>query len=217
MQSGLVNEAEKYINKSLEYDPENLYTELLRAYIPFARNRDLEQTKELLIKALNRDSSSYDINKEIGLICYYMRDYESAYTYFNKITEIRNAQNLDIDRGENAKIGVVLSEVGLAEESDNYFNDFLDFAENDNSIYKNLSLAVYYSYKGDTEKAIDNMKLFSEQDNYPYWYILFIGIDPLFDNIKDTPEFRKILNDIEVKFWKRQKKIKASLEAKNLL
>ncbi len=217
MQSGLVNEAEKYINKSLEYDPENLYTELLRAYIPFARNRDLEQTKERLIKALNRDSSSYDINKEIGMICYYMRDYENAYTYFKKITEIRNAQNLDIDRGENAKIGVVLSEIGLAEESDNYFNDFLDFAENDNSIYKNLSLAVYYSYKGDTEKAIDNMKLFSEQENYPYWYILFIGIDPLFDNIKDTPEFRKILNDLEVKFRNRQKKIKASLEAKDLL
>jgi len=217
MQSGFVNEAEMYIYKSLEYDPENLYTELLRAYIPFARNKDLRQTKELLIQALNKDTSRYDIIKEIGMICYYMRDYESAYTYYKKFTEIREVQNLDIDRGENAKIGVVLSEVGLTEESENYFNDFLDFAENDNSIYRNLSLAVYFSYKGDTEKAVENMKLFSQQDNYPYWYILFLGIDPLFDNIKDIPEFRKILNDIEVKFWNRHNQIKTSLEEKGLL
>lgn len=217
MQSGFVDEAEEYIDKSLNYDPENLYTELLKAYIPFARDGDLQQTKELLIRALHKDSSRYDIIKEIGMICYYMRDYESAYTYYKKFTEIRDAQNLDIDRGENAKIGVVLSEVGLTEESVSYFDDYRDFAENDNSIYRNLSLAVYFSYMGETEKAVENMKLFSQQDNYPYWYILFLGMDPLFDNIKDNPEFKKILNDIEVKFWNRNKQIKFSLEEKRLL
>ncbi len=217
MQSGFIDEAEKYIDKSLEYDPENLYSEHLKAYILFARNRDLLQTKELLIEALHKDSTRFDIIREIGMICYYMRDYESAYTYYKRFLKIKEALNLDVNRGENAKIGVVLSKVGLTEESENYFNDYLDYAENDNSIYKHLSLAVYYSYKGDTKNAIDQMELFSQQDNYPYWYILFLDIDPLFDIIKDLPEFKKILNDIEIKFWENHKQIKASLEEKELL
>lgn len=217
IQSGFVNEAEKYINKSLEYNPENLFTEYVKAYILFARNRDLQQTKELLIEALNKDSTRLDIMQEIGKICYYMRDYESAYNYYKKFIEIKEAQNLDIYRGENAKIGVVLSKMGLTEESEKYFIDYLDYAENDKSIYKHLSLAVFYSYKGDTENAIEQMELFSQQNNYHYWVIIFLKMDPLVDNVKDLPEFNRILNDIEIKFWRSHEQIKASLKEKELL
>ena len=217
IQSGFINEAEKYINKSLEYYPENLYSEYVKAYILYAKNRDLAQTKELLIEALNKDSIRLDIMQETGKICYFMRDYESAYNYYKNFIEIKEAQNLDIYRGENAKIGVVLSKMGLTEESEKYFNDYKDYAENDKSIYKHLSLAVFYSYKGDKQKAIEHMKLFSQQDNYHYWVVIFLRIDPLMDNIKDLPEFKKILNDIEIKFWNRHQQIKASLKEKELL
>jgi hypothetical protein len=44
--------------------------------------------------------------------------------------------------------------MGLTAESEKYFNDYLDYAENDNSICKHLSLAVYFSFKGDTENAL---------------------------------------------------------------
>ena len=216
-QSGFINEAEIYINKSLEYYPENLFSEYLKAFVLFATNRDLQQTKELLIEALNKDWTRYDIIQEIGKICYYMRDYASAYNYYKKFIEIKEAQNLDVYRGENAKIGVVLSQMGLIEESEKYFMDYLDYAENDKSIYKHLSLAMYYSYQGDTEKAIEQMGLFSQQTNYPYLLIPLLKMDPLTDNIKDIPEFKKIMSDIETKFWNYHKRIKASLEEKELL
>ena len=61
------------------------------------------------------------------------------------------------------------------------------------------------------------MDLFSQQDNYPYWYILFLDIDPLFDNIREMPEFKKILSDLEIKFWNRHDKIEASLKEKALI
>jgi len=216
-QSGFINEAEMYINKSLEYYPENLFSEYLKAFVLFATNRDLQQTKELLIEALNKDWTRYDIIQEIGKICYYMRDYASAYNYYKKFIEIKEAQNLDVYRGENAKIGVVLSQMGLIEESEKYFMDYLDYAENDKSIYKHLSLAMYYSYQGDTENAIEQMGLFSQQTNYPYLLIPLLKMDPLTDNIKDIPEFKKIMSDIETKFWNYHKRIKASLEEKELL
>ncbi|MBE9511381.1 MAG: AraC family transcriptional regulator, partial [Bacteroidetes bacterium] len=217
LQSGFINEAEKYINKSLEYSPENLFSEYLKAFVLFAKNRDLLQTKELLIEALNKDSTRLDIMQEVGKICYYMRDYVCAYNYYKKFIEIKEALNLDIYRAENAKIGVVLSEMGLTEESEKYFMDYKDYADNDKSVYKHLSLAVYYSYQGDTENAIENLELFSQQTNYQYLIIPFLQIDPLIDNIKDLPEFKKILSDMEIKFWNSHKQIKASLEEKDLL
>ena len=217
IQSGFINEALKYINKSLEYYPQNLYSEYVKAYILFARNRNLVQLKELLIEALHKDSTRLDIMQEVGKVYYYLRDYENAYRSYKKFIEIREAYNLDIYRSENDKIGVVLSEMGLIEESKKIFKEFKNYAENDKSIYKHLNLAVYYSYMGETEKAIENMKLFSKQNNYHYWTILFLEMDPLVDNIKDLPEFKKTFSDIKTKFWTYHKQIKASLEEKELL
>ncbi len=217
IQTGFIDEAELYINKSLSYYPENLYSEYVKAYILFAKNRDLPRLNERLIDALNKDTTRLDIMQEVGKSYYFMRDYEHAYKFYKPFIETREALNLNIYRGENAKIGVVLSNVGQKEDSEKYFTDFLNYAENDKSIYKNLSLAAFYSWKGDTEKALEKMKLFSEQDNYHYWIILFLEMDPLMDNVKGLPEFRKVFRDIETKFWNSHKQIRASLEEKGLL
>jgi len=218
MQTGFVNEAEKYIDLSLEYYPENLYAELLRAYILLDENGDLGQTKELLLEALQKDTSRYDIMKDIGVICYYLHDYESAYDYFSRIFEITESQGMNRYSGEKGKMGLILSELGRPEESEEYFQEYLEYAENDQSVYKHLSLAAYYSFMGDTTRAIDHMDQFSEQEKYPYWYILFFGMDdPLFDNVDDLPEFKKIHRKIEVKFWRYHKQIKDSLKEKGLL
>ena len=218
IQLGFVNEAEKYMETTLEYYPENSYAVLLKPYIILARNGDLSQTKELLIKALRNDTLRYDILKELGVISYYLREYENAYSYFSKMTEICEDQGLDLYHGEKAKIGLILSKLGREKESAVYFQEYLDFAENDPSIYRDLSLAVYYSYMGNTPRALEHMELFSEQENYPYWYILFLEMDdPLFENVKGNPEFQKIMREINVKFWKHHKEIKDSLKKKGLL
>jgi len=217
IQAGFINEAEVFINKSIEYNTENLFSEYVKAYILYARNRDLAETKDLLLLSLNKDQNRYDILIEIVKICYYMRDYQEAYKYYKKIEDIEEAQNLDIFIGENAKVGLILDKIGLKTQSDKYFQDYKEYFENDKSIYKHLSLSVYYSYKGNTNKAIEHLRLFSQENNYHYWILLFLTIDPLFDNIIDLPEFRIIINDIENKFWKMHEEIKISLEEKELL
>jgi tetratricopeptide (TPR) repeat protein len=155
--------------------------------------------------------------QEVGKFYYYLRDYENAYPYYKKFIEITEAWNLDIYPSENAKIGVVFEKMGLLEESEKCFIKYKDYADNDHSIYKQLSLSAYYSFHGDTEKALENLRLFSEQDNYFYWMVIFIEIDPLMDNIKDLPEFKKIIKKIDTKFWKYNKRVKASLREKDLI
>lgn len=218
IQTGFVNEAERYIDLSLEYDPENLYSELVKIYILLARNGDLEQTRELLTEALQKDTSRYDIMKELGVICYFLHDYESAYGYYQQVFDIIETQGLNLYAGEKAKMGLILAELGREEESKIYFQEYLEHTEKGQSIYRGLSLAAYYSYMGDSEKALEYMEQFSEQEKYPYWYVLFLGMDdPLFDNVDELPEFKNILREIELKFWRYNKQIKDSLKEKGLL
>lgn len=217
IQSGFVEEAEKYINKSLTYNPENIFSDYVRAYILYAKNENLAQTRDMLIATFAKDTTRLDVLQEVAKMYYYERDYQNAYNYYKKFTDIKESRQLDIFPSEDAKIAVVFENVGLKTESDRYFNSFLNYANNDKSIYKNLSLAMYNAYKGDTEKALDQMKLFAQQDNYVYWALLFLKIDPLGDPIKDNPEFQKLLQEIEAKFWKDHKRIKGSLEEKGLL
>jgi hypothetical protein len=58
--------------------------------------------------------------------------------------------------------------------------------------------------------------LFSKEDNYYYW-VLLLSNDPIVEPIKDLPEFKKVMNDLEAKFWDNHKKIKETLIEKGVL
>ena len=217
IQSGFVDEAEKYIGLSLDHDPENLYAEQVKAYILYAKNKDLNQTKDLLIETLERDLSRLDVMQEVGKIYYYQRDFERSWIYYKKFLEMKEAYDLDIYRSEDAKIAVVCAKLGMTEESEALFDRYSLYAENDKSIYKHLSLAVYNAYQGNSEKAIEEMRFFSQQENYHYWTFLFLKIDPLIDSMLDNPEFMELLELVESKFWQQHEQIKLSLEEKGLI
>ena len=217
VQTGFMDKAELYINKSLDYNPQNLFSEYVKAYILFAKNKDLNETKNLLISALEKDTTRLDILQEVAKIHYYMRDYKTAYIYYKHFIDAREKYNMDIYAHENAKIAVVLDKMGYKEEANAYLEGYKLETQKSKSIYKNLGLAMYYAYKNETQKAIDQLKLFSLYDNYHYWTILFLRIDPLIDNIKHHPEFNQIMKGIETKFWKHHKHLKKSLDKKGLL
>jgi len=217
VQSGFVPQAERYIDKSLRYSPDNLYAEYLKAYVLYAKNKNIEETKDLLISAYNKDLSRLDILQEIGKIYYYMRDYKNSFSYYSKYLEIIEARQLNIYPSEYGKISIVYEEMGLKSEAEGYLSKYFEYANEDVSLYKNLSLAMYFARIDDTKQALEHLKLFSEEDNYHYWTILFLEMDPLVDNLNDIPEFKELIKKIKTKFWQKHEEIKASLEKKGLL
>lgn len=217
VQSGFVDEALTYINKSISFSPENLYSAYVKAFILLAKNGDFEQTKIQLLKTFQRDTTRLDILQEIGKICYFMRDYESAWTYYEKFDLAREAYDLDIYRSENAKIAVVLSKIGKAEASEKFFDSFKEYADYDQSVYKSLSLSVYYANHGEIDMAIEQLRIFSQQDNYHYWTVMLLDKDPLIDPIKDHPEFKELLKKITDKFWDKHKETKEKLINEDLI
>ncbi len=216
-QTGFTDEALSYINKSLEYNNENPYSAYLRAFILYAKDGDLIRTRELLIEEYKKDSSRIDILQDIGKTSYYLRDFDGAFRYYKQFLEIRERGQLNIYNHENLLIAKVLANAGKKEESEKLLKQFKDFIETDQSIYKHLGLTGYYSYLGDNQKALEHYKLFSEEENYQYWIVLFYDKDPIVDPVCNLPEYKKISQTIEAKFWTTHDELKKTLEEKGLL
>lgn len=217
VQTGFVDEALFNINRSIDYNPDNLFSEYVKAFILFAKNKELLKTKDLLITAFEKDSTRLDILQEIGKMYYYMRDYETSYAYYKHFVAAREKYNLSIYPHEDIKIALVMEKTGRKEEAEKLFSAYFQYANRDRSIYKDASLAVYYAQKGDTEKALELLDSFSKEDNFMYWVVLFLEMDPLVDNLKDDPNFKKIMKKINNKFWEDHKRIKNSLKEKELI
>jgi TolB-like protein/AraC-like DNA-binding protein/Tfp pilus assembly protein PilF len=217
IQTGFINQAEEYINKSLDYYPDNIYAHYVKAYILYAKNRDIERSKRDLLLVLEMDTTRLDVLQEVGKIHYYAGDFEKSYHYYKKFIDIKEDQNLTLFDSESAKIGVVFDKMGQTERANTFFSAFKTYADQDSSMYKDLSLAVYHAYKKNKEKALEHLELFSEQRHYFYWTIIFLKIDPLVDSIKDLPEFHRIMQKLEDNFWNDHLEFKASLEAMNLI
>lgn len=154
-----------YFEKALDYKPDNIYSAYTRAYILFAKNRDLNETKDLLLATFNKGTTRIDVMQEVGKIYYYLRDYENAYRYYKKFAVIRETFHLNMYNSEDAKIGYVYSQMGFKEEGRKFLEKFKLYAYNDQSIYKHSSLALYYANNGEPEKALEHLKLFSEQNH----------------------------------------------------
>jgi TolB-like protein/AraC-like DNA-binding protein/Tfp pilus assembly protein PilF len=214
--SGFSDEALKYINRSLDYNPENFYAPHLKAFILFAKDGNIERTRNLLIKEWKKDTTRLDILQDIAKLYYIEENYHSAYSYFKKFVEAREANGLDIYIQENVKIALVYKEMGLDKEAEKLFNDFSEYCERDQSIYRSVNLVWKYAYEGEVNEAIKQLRVFSETENYLYWFLL-IEDEPLIKPLKTHPEFAGIMQKIKDRFWENQTELKMSLDEEGLL
>jgi TolB-like protein/AraC-like DNA-binding protein len=217
IQNGFVDEALKYIDVSLAYNSQNPFSRYVRAFILYAKNNDLPKTISLLREEYKNDSSRFDILQDIGKTNFYLRDYKAAYEADKLLRKIRETQKLDVYKNENLRIAVVAAMMGEKEKAEELAKSFKDYADNDHSIYKPLSLGVYYCYKGDYKKSLEHMNLFLKEENYQYWVVLFLDKDPILDPLKNNEEYKKVIAAINKKFWDGHQEIRKVLEEKGLL
>ncbi len=217
VQSGFVEEALTYVNKSLDFDPENYYSPLVKAYILYARDRDLDQTRDLLLWERNKDTTRLDILQEVAKVYYYKEAYDSAFYYFDKFVHAREERGLDIYQHEDVKIAWVYRQKGLDTQAAGFFESYAEHCEEDQSIYKSASLAIKYAYEGKQDEAIEQLRIFSQQDNFQYWILLFLEQEPILKPLKGNPEYEAVLQKIEARFWENHDTLKTLLESKGLL
>jgi tetratricopeptide (TPR) repeat protein len=217
IQTGFVDEAMTNIEKSIAYNPENYYSPFLKVFILYAQEGDLDQTKKRLFMQWRKDTSRLDILQEVGKFYYYQEEYDSAFYFYEKFVTAREKQNLNIYPQEDIKIAFVYQKKGLEAEAVKLFNAYAEYCENDESIYKGASMAVKYIFEGENDKAIEQLKIFSSQDNYQYWILLFQEIDPIMKPLKSHPEFNGVIQKIADRFWEKHNKLKKLLDKKGLI
>ena len=216
-QTGFMDEAEHYIQRSLAFDSSNLFSQYVYAYIKLAQNKDFPLTVERLQKVLVNDTTRLDIIQEIGKVLYAMEDYNTAYTYYDAFAMAIEKYGLNIFEGENIKIAFVLDKVGQKERAAKHLKRYKTFIENDQSIYRDLGFSAYNAINGNIDQGIEFLKRFSNQKNYHYWFIMMLREDPILRLLENHPDFDAILKKIEDQFWEEHKKTRKMLEEEGLL
>lgn len=217
VQTGFVDEAMENIDMSLAYFAGNAFSRYVKAFVNYAKTNDLERTREMLIEEFARDTTRFDILQDVGKVSYYLRDYDSAYFYYEKFNRIREEQKLNVYVHENQIIGEVYEKVGKKAEAEAFFKSYWEYIQKDQTIYKNLGLAMHYAHRRDFETALEHLRLFAKEDNIQVWVVLFLPQDPMVEEFKKLPEFQKIWEEIERKFWAKHRIIREKLAEEELL
>jgi TolB-like protein/Tfp pilus assembly protein PilF len=77
--------------------------------------------------------------------------------------------------------------------------------------------AAVYAFRGDRVKAYEDLNKLNERTRFPAWFITQIKIDPLFDSIRDEPEFQQIVRDVEAKYQAEHERVRQWLEENDML
>lgn len=216
VQTGFIEEAIKYINLSIDYYPNNEFSHYLKAIILYAKDLDMEKVKSRLIKEFRKDTTRLDIMQEVAKLYYLQENYDSAYHYFKQFVAIRKARGWNVYPQEDITIGWVYEKVGLEKEANKFYEAFTAFCQKEQSIYRNVWLALDQVRTGEIEEGIEQLKIFADQDDFMYWFLL-LGKDPILKPVQDHPEFKLVLQRIKDRFWENHERLAESLKEKGLL
>jgi TolB-like protein/AraC-like DNA-binding protein/Tfp pilus assembly protein PilF len=217
IQNGFVKEAEESARTSLQYDPGNLYSSYVLAYILLAKDQNVERTQKMLLATLSKDTTRLDVIQEVAKFYYAMERYDSAYFYYDKFLKKRELYGMRVFENEEIKMAFVLQKLGRIQEAQYFMERFKTYAESDQSIYQDLNWFSYFAVLGDYDKAIEHLELFSRQDGFQYWFVLFLADDPISGQVSQHPEFDALYRRIQTRFWDAHKRLKRTLKQENLL
>jgi hypothetical protein len=80
-----------------------------------------------------------------------------------------------------------------------------------------FGLAWTYSAMGEKENALKYLKEVNNRSTIPSWMITFMKDWPLFDNIRNEPEFQKLKKEFEKKYQKEHDRVARLLRKKEIL
>ena len=78
-------------------------------------------------------------------------------------------------------------------------------------------LAGVYAFRGEKDKAYKNLRIFNQTQRIPLWMAMLIKTDPLFNSIRNEPEFQQIVKDVEAKYQAEHERVRKWLEEQGKL
>jgi TolB-like protein/AraC-like DNA-binding protein len=83
--------------------------------------------------------------------------------------------------------------------------------------YAYYDLASIYAFRGERDKAFENLRIFSQKNCDDHEWSVFLNYDPLLNSIRNEPEFQKIVRDVDAKYQANHERVRKWLEEKGEL
>lgn len=216
--SGFFEEAILFLNRSIEINPDNnIQQTLTKCEVILDMEGNYQQAKDILLECVQKYSADQWVHGYLGRTYYLLRDYANALEHYQKAAEIRSNQNLPDYGPRIGRLAVIYLNKGETKKSGEYINLYFEFAESQDGNARHFHLCGAYSLKRDKKNAIEQMEKYSRLKDYNYFQIRLFKDDPIFDYIRNMPQYDQLLSEIETKFWKKYEQTRSNLEEKRLL
>ena len=217
--AGFHEKAYDYIKKALVLDDDSVSYYWRSGTGYYLQYEDPEGSIDIYNKGYKKDSNNAEILRQLGYKYTLIGQYETALKYLEKYFE-----TVPSALGEKALIGYVYKKLGYIEKSESYFSDLIYSC--DRRIQKDIEtpntfpryfLAAVYATKGEKDSAYRNLAIFNQRQVMPNWIVLRFKVDPLFENIRNEPEFKKIAREVEEKYLREHERVRKWLEENEML
>ena len=217
--------AKKYFQEKLIFDNDSAAYFLSLGHTGFDQG-NLGNAIKYFKRAYLLDSTNIEILYQLGVNYGFIGQYDKALEFCIKWLEQLDKTLVASYRYNGMhRVGFVYWKAKRFDEADHYFN--LQMEYNNKQISSNLpSAQKYYSYydraavcafRGEREKAFADLRIFNKKTKIPAWLVTLIKVDPLFDSLRNEPEFQKIVRDIEAKYQAEHERVRKWLEENNML
>jgi TolB-like protein/AraC-like DNA-binding protein/Tfp pilus assembly protein PilF len=225
--AGFPKKGNEYLLEALKLDGDSV--KYLDSYFYYLAENQGKYQKMInyLEKGCQTDSTNDLIILRLGFYNSIIGKYRESLKYYKKyINGINKSQlstSMDIRKMEY-HIGYIYKQNGFRKEADNYLNKSIDdykrfinsSAEHEKRIYV-YRLAAAYACKGDKEKAYENLKILGNEQCFVLRDLTLIKNDPLFIGIRNEPEFRQIVRDMEAKYQAEHERVRRWIEEHKML
>lgn len=154
----------------------------------------------------------------------FLGNYEKSLKYLNRRLESLKAHGL-VEIVNSWIYGYIYLKNGYKEKAEYYFEETIKNCNRMIDLGRGYTLlpdvyydlAGVYAFTGETDKAFKYLRIFSQKDCLDIKWCTFFKNDPLFNGVRDEPEFRKIQKEVEAKYQAEHERVRKWLEERGKL
>ncbi len=186
---------------------------------------DFNTSIELYKKSIAIDSTAAGPRIYLARSLCEIGQYEESLGHLVKYIGLTEGEVNDFTLSNFHRIAYIFSQNGLEEEAEYYLNQAIEMYEAaiNSSLpwaqkkYTYYDLAGVYALKGEKDKAYENLRTFNQIERAPYLLNALMKRDPLFNSIRDEPEFQQIVRDVEAKYQAEHERVRQWLVENGML
>jgi len=186
---------------------------------------NFDKTLELEKEALEIDSTNTLILEFVAMDYQWLGRYSESLEYFKKWFEILKSKGVLADGyyfrdnylfNMMHRIGYAYWQNGFKEKAEYYFDEQIKYCdmviklgrEYSRVHYAYYDLAAVYAFRGNKEKALENLRKYNQAKQTHQWMIMLFKTDPLLESIRSEPEFKQLFKQTETTYLADHEKLK---------